>query len=496
MVPATTEWRSRSAQRTPSRTRLFVEQLEAREVPYAVSGGAWVHPELVTISFVPDGTILTYDSQGQAVTSTMFADFNARWSTSTWQNAILKAAQVYARQTNVNFALVADDGSEVGLIGQYQQGATNYGDIRMGGTHYTQRTGATFLAQAYMPPPLNNWSIAGDVQLNTDSAFNVGATYDLFTVAAHEIGHALGLEHSGDSLAVMNGCYPGTKTDLTADDVSGIRQIYSSGQARSADAYDAGSGNNTFGSATNVTIDAATKTALVSGLDLTTTSDSDYFKFTIPSGTSGTLNVKVQSAGLSLLAPKVYLYNAFYMQKGFANGTGLYGTTLSISLTNVVAGQVYYVRVGGADTSVFGTGKYALTLNAGTGADPTVPLPNTQTANGDPLVTGGGAAEMPEQYFPGDEHGHGRHPSDSATVGSGVVNERPSSHEPDLGPITGVVPGDEVRVDGPAGAQPAHHAYWERVGAGTGSEERDNPLSEHEPLADQLAKWVRRGRRR
>ena len=51
------------------RARLAVEQLEAREVPYNVSGGAWVHPELVTISFVPDGTFLTLDSQGQAINS-------------------------------------------------------------------------------------------------------------------------------------------------------------------------------------------------------------------------------------------------------------------------------------------------------------------------------------------------------------------------------------------------------------------------------------------
>ena len=51
---------------------------------------------------------------------------------------------------------------------------------------------------------------------------------------------------------------------------------------------------------------------------------------------------------------------------------------------------MYYAKVIAADTSAFGTGKYTISVNAGTGADPTVSLPNTQTANGDPINVGGG----------------------------------------------------------------------------------------------------------
>jgi predicted Zn-dependent protease len=416
------------AARSLRKVRPCLEQLESRFVPYSVSGGFWIHPELVTISFVPDGTVLTHDSQGQPVTSTLLADFDARWARSTWQNAILKGAQVWARQTNLNLAVVADNGAPIGYTASLQQGDPSFGDIRIGGAQFTDRVGLTFLAQAYMPQALNNYSLAGDIQFNTDSAFNIGATYDLFTVAAHEFGHALGLNH-GDTGTVMAATYPGLKSDLSADDTNGIRSIYSAGLARSADVYDTGSNNNSFGAATNVPIDAVSKTALVTGLDITTSTDSDYFKVTIPSGTSGTLKVVVQSAGLSQLAPKLYVYNSAYVQKGFANGTGQYGTTLTVNVTAVSAGQVYYIKVVGADTSSFGTGKYALVVNTGTGADPIVPLPVTATVNGDPIHSGGGSAQGEGDQYYADGHDHDGHDhdgqdgDDAGTIGSGVKDK-------------------------------------------------------------------------
>jgi hypothetical protein len=42
----------------PIRVRPEVEILESRLVPYSVSGNAWPHPQLFTISFVADGTFL------------------------------------------------------------------------------------------------------------------------------------------------------------------------------------------------------------------------------------------------------------------------------------------------------------------------------------------------------------------------------------------------------------------------------------------------------
>src|SRR5262249_23713297 len=118
--------RARLMKAHPRGIRPRFEVLESRLVPYATSGNAWPNPQLITTSFVPDGTIIGSNSSGY-VYSNLFATFNAKFgSAAKWQNVILKAAQTWAQQANINFAVIPDSGVAEGAGNDMQ------GDPTMG----------------------------------------------------------------------------------------------------------------------------------------------------------------------------------------------------------------------------------------------------------------------------------------------------------------------------------------------------------------------------
>ena len=82
------------------------------------------------------------------------------------------------------------------------------------------------LAHASFPNPYDNDAVI--LHFDDDERWLDSETrnVDLLTVAAHEIGHTLGLAHSNDPDALMYPSYSGPRRFLGADDIAGVQALY------------------------------------------------------------------------------------------------------------------------------------------------------------------------------------------------------------------------------------------------------------------------------
>lgn len=347
--------------RTPFRPAL--EGLEQRIVPYALSGYQWANVN-VSASFMPDGTITDAGSP-----SNLVATLNARFPTAMWQREFARALQTWADVSPLNFRFVSDNGAAAGTPGS-AQGDSRFGDIRLGG--YVPS--GSWVGYGYYPV---GGTLSGDQFLNTAVTWEIGTFLDTYSVLLHETGHALGLDHSDLSTAVMYGTITRVFPGLSSDDIAGIQAIYG---ARQPDALDAAAANDSFATASALTLDGTG--AVTVNADLTTMADVDYLRVTAPASFDGTLTVSVDASNLSLLSPKISVYGPSQNLLGTVSAT-TYGTVATATLGGLTAGQTYYLAVDGATADVFGMGAYQLRAQFGGAAVlPSLTINNVSLAEG------------------------------------------------------------------------------------------------------------------
>ncbi|XP_075404849.1 collagenase 3 [Tenrec ecaudatus] len=133
--------------------------------------------------------------------------------------AVRKAFRVWSDVTPLNFTRIHNGTADIMI----SFGSKEHGDF------YPFDGPSGLLAHAFPPGP----NIGGDVHFDDDETWTSSFQgYNLFLVAAHEFGHALGLGHSKDPGALMFPIYtyPGTgHFVLPDDDLQGIQYLYGQG---------------------------------------------------------------------------------------------------------------------------------------------------------------------------------------------------------------------------------------------------------------------------
>ncbi|XP_043928521.1 matrix metalloproteinase-18-like isoform X2 [Protopterus annectens] len=131
-------------------------------------------------------------------------------------NAIVRAFQVWSNVTPLTFKKVEYGKADIMISFAKKE----HGDFYpFDGPHRT-------LAHAFAPGE----GIGGDAHFDEDETWTKGVNgYNLFLVAAHEFGHALGLSHSNIPGALMYPSYSYVNPSqfrLHQDDINGIQSLY------------------------------------------------------------------------------------------------------------------------------------------------------------------------------------------------------------------------------------------------------------------------------
>jgi len=159
--------------------------------------GSWDHTDL-TYSFVSHSRQLSPDREDAAI----------RQALDLWQNA-----------SSLRFTEVPS-GGDISIGFAPIDGGFNGHEVTILGRTFTPP-----YAGLYVPAPEGD--VTFDVDENwTDTDTSVNPPIDLVVVAAHELGHAIGLGHSTDNSSLMSPAYIPHHRFLSPDDIAAVQALY------------------------------------------------------------------------------------------------------------------------------------------------------------------------------------------------------------------------------------------------------------------------------
>jgi hypothetical protein len=149
---------------------------------------------------------------------------------------------------------------------------------------------------------------------------------------------------------------------LTPGDIAAIQALYG---VRRPDANEGQPGNGTIENATRIrNLDNSDNydgtTPLVVYGDRTTTSDVDFFRLRPIDSYRNAVTFRLQTAGVSVLAPRLTIMDKDGTVLGQAEASGPFGSVLTVRLANVDPDEKYFARVDSTAGDGFGIGSYAL----------------------------------------------------------------------------------------------------------------------------------------